>query len=314
MAVPKYDEMYDDFLHAISDGNEYKISDIREKIAQKRKLTADELTERLPSKTSTVFNNRVAWTKAYLLKAGLIESKRRGYCGITAEGQKLLGERLSRIDNTVLGRYESFKEYICPEKKNNASKENTIQPVKEEPQHGEISISDEAPDELIARAVEKLNAELADELLSEIMEQSPAFFEWLVSHLLEKMGYGVSELELSKTNHQSRDGGIDGVIRQDKLGFDKIYIQAKRWDLNTAVGRPELQKFYGALPNGTVHGLFITTARFSDDAIEYAQSRNNIVLVDGIRLAKLMIEHNVGVSVETQYVVKRLDSDFFRDE
>ena len=128
------------------------------------------------------------------------------------------------------------------------------------------------------------------------------------------MGYGVSELELSKTNHQSRDGGIDGVIRQDKLGFDKIYIQAKRWDLNTAVGRPELQKFYGALPNGTVHGLFITTARFSDDAIEYAQSRNNIDLVVGIRLAKLMIEHNVGVSVETQYVVKRLDSDFFRDE
>ena len=284
------------------------------KIAQKRKLTADELTERLPSKTSTVFNNRVAWTKAYLLKAGLIESKRREYCAITAEGQKLLGERLSRIDNTVLGRYESFKEYICPGKKNNTSEENTIQPVKEEPQHGEISISDEAPDELIARAVEKLNAELADELLSEIMEQSPAFFEWLVSHLLEKMGYGVSELELSKTNHQSRDGGIDGVIRQDKLGFDKIYIQAKRWDLNTTVGRPELQKFYGALPNGTVHGLFITTARFSDDAIEYAQSRNNIVLVDGIRLAKLMIEHNVGVSVETQYVVKRLDSDFFRDE
>ena len=219
--------------------------------------------------------------------------------------------KLKEIDNAIA---EALRKAQEEEKKNNASKENTIQPVKEEPQHGEISISDEAPDELIARAVEKLNAELADELLSEIMEQSPAFFEWLVSHLLEKMGYGVSELELSKTNHQSRDGGIDGVIRQDKLGFDKIYIQAKRWDLNTAVGRPELQKFYGALPNGTVHGLFITTARFSDDAIEYAQSRNNIVLVDGIRLAKLMIEHNVGVSVETQYVVKRLDSDFFRDE
>ncbi len=314
MAIPKYDEMYDDFLHAISDGNEYKIADIRDKIAKKRGLTADELTERLPSKTSTVFNNRVAWTKAYLLKAGLIVSKKRGYCIITAEGQRLLEEKLDKIDNTVLGRYESFKEYIYPGKKDDARRKTAMQYTEKKILDNESNISDEAPDELIAKAVQKLNAELADELLGEIMEQTPGFFEWLVSHLLEKMGYGVSELELSKTNHQSRDGGIDGIIRQDKLGFDKIYIQAKRWDLNTVVSRPELQKFYGALPNGTAHGLFITTARFSDDAIKYAQSRNNIVLVDGIQMAKLMIEHNIGVSVETQYVVKRLDSDFFRDE
>ncbi len=314
MAIPKYDEMYDDFLHAISDGNVYKISDVREKIAQKRKLTAEERAKRLPSNAGIMFNSRVSWTKTYLMKAGLLCSERRGYCRITEEGKKLLSEKLDRIDNTVLERYKSFQEYIRSAKKDNREQESVQPPIEKEKQNHLTDILDDAPNELIAKAVEKLNAELADELLAEIMEQTPGFFEWLVSHLLEKMGYGVSELELSKTNHQSRDGGIDGIIRQDKLGFDKIYIQAKRWDLNTTVGRPELQKFYGALPNGTVHGLFITTARFSDDAIEYAQSRNNIVLVDGIRLANLMIEHNVGVSMETQYVIKRLDSDFFRDE
>lgn len=314
MAIPKYDEMYDDFLHAISDGNEYKISDVREKIAQKRQLTAEERTKRLPSNAGIMFNNRVSWTKTYLLKAGLLCSERRGYCRITEDGKKLLSEKLDRIDNTVLERYKSFQEYIRSAKKNNSEQESVQPYAEKEKQNHSTDILDDAPNELIAKAVEKLNAELADELLNEIMEQTPGFFEWMVSHLLEKMGYGVSELELSKTNHQSRDGGIDGIIRQDKLGFDKIYIQAKRWDVNTADSRPELQKFYGALPNSVAHGLFITTARFSDDAKKYAESRENIVLVDGMQLAKLMIEHNVGVSVETQYVIKRLDTDFFRDE
>ena len=314
MAIPKYDEMYDDFLHTISDGREHKISDVREQIAQKRKLTPEELAERQPSNRTTIFIERVGWTKAYLLKAGLVVSSQRGYCQITDAGSALLLEKLDKIDNAVLGRYESFREYIHPTKQIDKQQEAMPQNIVKESQNTETNISDDAPNELIANAVKKLNAELADELLAEIMEQTPGFFEWLVSHLLEKMGYGVSELELSKTNHQSRDGGIDGIIRQDKLGFDKIYIQAKRWDLNTTVGRPELQKFYGALPNGTVHGLFITTARFSDDAIEYARNRNNIVLVDGIRLANLMIEHNVGVSVETQYVIKKIDSDFFKCE
>ena len=307
MAIPKYDEMYAEFLNALSDGQEHKISDIRAKIAEERSLTAEELMNRLPSNTTTVFNSRVSWTKTYLQKAGLIASEKRGYCYITDEGKRLLAERPEKIDNHVLERYESFREYM-------ESSKNPSRKSEKKSQGAEPDISDDAPDELISKAVEKLNTELADELLAAIMEQSPAFFEWLVSHLLEKMGYGVSELELSKTSHQSRDGGIDGIIRQDKLGFDKIYIQAKRWDLNMTVSRPELQKFYGALPNGTSHGLFITTARFSEDATKYAESRGNIVLVDGIRLAKLMIEHNVGVSVETQYVVKRLDSDFFRDE
>lgn len=314
MAIPKYDEMYDDFLHAISDGNEYKISDVREKIAQKRQLTAEERTKRLPSNAGIMFNSRVSWTKTYLLKAGLLCSERRGYCRITEDGKKLLSEKLDRIDNTVLERYKSFQEYIRSAKKNNSEQESVQLYVEKEKQNHSTDILDDVPNELIAKAVEKLNAELADELLNEIMEQTPGFFEWMVSHLLEKMGYGVSELELSKTNHQSRDGGIDGIIRQDKLGFDKIYIQAKRWDVNTVVSRPELQKFYGALPNSVAHGLFITTSRFSDDAKKYAESRENIVLVDGMQLAKLMIEHNVGVSVETQYVIKRLDTDFFRDE
>ena len=312
MAIPKHDEMYTDFLNVLADNRIHSLSDIQDAIAKKRHLTADELSERLPNKNATVFNTRVAWTRAYLMKAELICSAKRGYCRITPEGQKLRAKRLKKIDDTVLSRYKGFREYVNPEQVSRKNPES--EHVSEEVQNAVIKLSDESPDELVEKAVAKMNAKLIDELLGAIVEQIPAFFEWLVSHLLEKMGYGVSELTLSKTSHQSRDGGIDGVIRQDKLGFNKIYIQAKKWDLNTVVSRPELQKFYGALPNGTAHGLFITTARFSDEAIKFAQSKDNIVLVDGIRLANLMIEHNVGVSVETQYVIKRLDSDFFQDE
>lgn len=314
MAIPKYDEMYKDFLQVLADNRIHSLSDIQNAIAEKRRLTADELTERLPDKAGTVFNNRVTWTKAYLMKAGLICSAKRGYCRITTEGQKLLSKRLKKIDNTVLSRYKNFAEYLNSEHAQDEGTESRCEIPTNNVSQKVINMIDEAPDELIARAVDTLNKALADELLQEIMEQTPAFFEWLVPYLLGKMGYGVSERELSKTSHQSRDGGIDGVIRQDKLGFSKIYIQAKRWDPQVVVGRPELQKFYGALPSGTAHGLFITTARFSDDAKKYAENRGNIVLVDGIRLVNLMIEHNVGVSIETQYVIKKMDSDFFKGE
>ena len=310
MAIPKYDEMYADFLRVLADNRIHSLSDIQDAIAKKRHLTADELAERAPNKPGTVFSNRVAWTKAYLMKAELICSAKRGYCRITTDGQKLLSKRLKKIDNTVLSRYKGFTEYLNSEK----VQDENVELRCESPQSDVQPLIDEAPDELITKAVDTLNKALADELLQEIMEQTPAFFEWLVPYLLGKMGYGVSERDLSKISHQSRDGGIDGVIRQDKLGFSKIYIQAKRWDPQVVVGRPELQKFYGALPSGTAHGLFITTARFSDDAKKYAENRGNIVLVDGIRLVNLMIEHNVGVSVETQYVIKKIDSDFFKGE
>ncbi|WP_318361609.1 restriction endonuclease [uncultured Agathobaculum sp.] len=314
MAIPKYDEMYDDFLRVLSDDRMHSLSNIQDAIAKERHLTADELAERLPENNVTVFRNRITWTRTYLMKAGLICPAKRGYCRITEDGHKLLAKRLKKIDNTVLSRYKGFRAYLNTEKElDEESQVQSKRSVNDAPAKP-IGIIDEAPDEMIAAAFSTLNKALADELLQEIMEQTPGFFEWLVSNLLEKMGYGVSELELSKTSHQSRDGGIDGIIRQDKLGFSKIYIQAKRWDLNTVVSRPELQKFYGALPSSAAHGLFITTARFSDDAVKYAQSKNNIVLVDGIRLANLMIENNVGVSVEKQYVIKRLDSDFFHEK
>ena len=295
MPIPKYDEMYADFLRVLADNRIHSLSDIQDAIAKKRHLTEDELAERAPNKPGTVFSNRVAWTKAYLMKAKLICSAKRGYCRITTDGQKLLSKRLKKIDNTVLSRYKGFTEYLNSEK----VQDENIELRCESPQSDVQPLIDEAPDELITKAVDTLNKSLADELLQEIMEQTPAFFEWLVPYLLGKMGYGVSERDLSKISHQSRDGGIDGVIRQDKLGFSKIYIQAKRWD-------PQVV--------GTAHGLFITTARFSDDAKKYAENRGNIVLVDGIRLVNLMIEHNVGVSVETQYVIKKIDSDFFKGE
>lgn len=302
MAVPSIEQMYCSFLKALADGDVRSIKEVRSTIADLLHLTEADLNEEQGGKNrASRFAYRVRWDKTYLEKAGLIETVQRGYYRITAEGKKVLAENPEMLNNNFLMRYKSFQEFV--------KRSDTIQGDTTEPSE---TNEDNSPDEILNRAIQQINVALADDLLSEVMAQPSGFFEWLVSHLLEKMGYGISELELSKTSHQSRDGGIDGIIRQDKLGFDKIYIQAKRWELQTPVGRPEIQKFCGALPIGLPHGLFITTARFTEDAQAYAKERN-IVLVNGKRLAELMIEYNVGVSVETEYVVKKLDTDFFED-
>lgn len=242
-------------------------------------------------------------TRTYLKKAGLIDSPARGVFILTAEGSKVLMENPPVLNDDFLNRYESFRAFKNPD----LSAAQTVSPA----------LSEDTPQDIFDKAFMQINASLADELLTEIMKQPPFFFERLVVKLLERMGYGGSLPNAGTVTPQTGDEGIDGIIREDKLGFSLIYIQAKCWNLDKTIGRPEIQKFVGALAGqGAAKGLFITTARFTKEAVAYAEKQHTtkVVLVDGAMLAKLMIEYNLGVSTETTYEIKKLDTDFFNDE
>ncbi len=315
MAIPKYDEMYRELLEVLSDGQSHKISEIRNSLAVKFNVSEEERKKLLSSGTLQ-FNNRVQWTCSYLKQAGLIQNSSRGVYHITDTGYSVLSEKHKQIDNDFLLHFDSFKEFLSRSTELNStgtsvpdSADNVSLPC--------AVASSQSPQEILDDAYNKINTALIDDVLSEVMKQSPIFFEHLVVKLLTKMGYGGSIEGAGTVTRASGDEGIDGIIREDKLGFSKIYIQAKRWDRNSTVGRPELQKFVGALAGqGATKGLFITTAQFTNEAKQYVNHQNTtkIVLVDGPTLAKLMIEYNVGVSVETTYYIKRIDSDFFDEE
>lgn len=248
----------------------------------------------MPSERQTVFSNRVGWCRTYLKKAGLIESPSRAHFVITAEGKRILNT-VPVITNDTLKTFPAFMEFI------NGTADGRQETVT-------TDNSDETPQETLERVHSELNKVLKDELLTRIHQNTPDFFERLVVELMEKMGYGRGEV-----TQRSRDEGIDGIVYQDKLGFDVIYVQAKRYEVDKTVGRPELQKFGGAIPEKNAKGLFVTTARFSSDAKQYAEERH-IILIDGQKLAQLMIEHDFGVSTEYVYKVKKIDSDLFEDE
>lgn len=302
MAVPKFFEFFEAFLRAVQDGQLHPAKEVRLKVAEDMQMTAADLSEMLPSGKQTTFGNRVAWARTYLNKAGLIETPQRGRYRITEEGQKALlsGEK---IDLNYLERYDSFKSF------HSATTEGVSEATEE--------ASDESPMEALDAAFKQVNATLASELMDEVMKLSSSEFEKLVVKLLLKMGYGSGIDEAGMVTQQSNDGGIDGIIKEDQLGFSNIYIQAKQWATDQTVGKPEIQKFVGALTGQQAQkGLFITTAKFSAGALQYAGNLlgTKVVLVDGNALTRLMIKHNVGVSVEHVYEVKRLDSDFFADE
>lgn len=302
--VPTYDKLYMPLLRLLSNRDTYAKKDIVAQVADQISLSTEDRSARMPNGVLT-FPYRIAWTCTYLKKAGLIESPARGQFKITEEGFRALHSNAT-IDNAFLTRYPSFLEF----------KGATTQGHSESTMHQNISVdvSSETPEDTIAHAISTINQKLADELMSEIMAQDPAFFERLVVKLLCQMGYGGSASDSGIVTQKSNDGGIDGIIREDKLGFDQIYIQAKRWDTQTTISRPEIQKFYGALAGfGASKGLFITTAKFSSGAKEYA-NQQHIVLVDGDRLTKLMIEYNLGVSPIAKYEIKALDTDFFNED
>ena len=297
MAVPKYYEMYHSFLQSLSDGEEHPYSDVKKKVIEDFKLTDIELAELLPSGKQPVFSNRIGWCRTYLKKAGLIESPTKAHFMITKSGREVLKSG-REITNEILREFPSFVKFIDSDTKK----------IKDSSEKKESLNNDETPQETLERVYGELNNVLKDELITRIHEKSPDFFEKMVVELMEKMGYGRGQI-----TQKSRDEGIDGMVYQDKLGFDVIYIQAKRYDLEKTVGRPELQKFGGAIPEKNVKGLFVTTGRFSQDAQKYANDRH-IILIDGQRLAELMIEHDFGVSTEYIYRIKRIDMDVFEED
>ena len=302
MAVPKFFEFFEAFLKAIEDGELHTAKEVRLKVAEDMDMTPADLADMLPSGRQTTFGNRVNWARTYLNKAGLIETPSRGRYRITAEGKTALSSG-EKIDLKYLEKFDAFKEF-------HKATTGVGSDVAEEP-------TDESPMEALDAAFKQVNATLASELMDEVMKLTPSEFEKLVVKLLLHMGYGSGIDEAGMVTQQSNDGGIDGIIKEDQLGFSNIYIQAKQWAIDQTVGKPEIQKFVGALTGQQAQkGLFITTARFSSGALQYAGNLlgTKVVLVDGDALTRLMIKHNVGVSVEHVYEVKRLDSDFFTDE
>lgn len=303
MAIPKYDEMYRAFMDCLADMQVHKSKEVKELLAAKFQISDEERHILLPSGHRPIFDNRVGWTRTYLKKAGLIDSPSRGAYQLTQTGKQVLVEDPPVLDNHYLEQFDSFCQFI--------GSDSSV------PAQSLPALSGDSPQDILDDAYQKINDALYDDLLAEIMKQTPAFFEALVVKLLERMGYGGSLENAGMVVGQSGDEGIDGIIREDKLGFSLIYIQAKRWELLQTIGRPEIQRFVGALAGqGASKGLFITTARFTREAREYAdkQHTTKVVLVDGHMLAKLMLEYNLGVSTEMTYEIKRIDMDFFSDD
>lgn len=308
MAVPKFYEFFRAFLVVLQDGELHKMAEVRNKIAIDMDLSDSDLAEMLPSGKQTTFSNRVAWARTYLNKAGLIITPSRATYQITDAGKAALDSG-ETIDLKYLDQIEGFREFHSVNPDN-----GKIAPENDETE--EKVEMEESPMELFVTAFNRVNNTLAAELMDEVMQLSPTDFESLVVQLLLKMGYGDGIDNAGKVTRATGDGGIDGMIKEDQLGFSYIYIQAKQWAPDRRVDRPEIQKFAGALQGEkATKGLFITTARFSTGAKQYAENLHGstIVLIDGTQLMKLMIKFNVGVSVDHVYEVKRIDTDFFNE-
>jgi restriction system protein len=299
MAIPDYQTVMLPLLRYLGDGAERPIADAVDAMAKEFRLSAEERQQLLPSGTSTIIGSRVGWARTYMKKAGLVDSARRGVIRITDRGAGVLEAKPPRIDVKFLEQYPEFVEF-----RTRAGGESAP----------ESPATTATPEEALYEAAERLRASLESELLQQVRTASPAFFERLVVDLLVRMGYGGSFRDAGQAVGKSGDGGIDGIIKEDSLGLDVIYIQAKRWE--NVVGRPEIQKFAGALQGHRARkGVFITTSGFSKDAIAYVEKIDSkIVLIDGPTLARHMVDHNVGVSLVTEYQVKRVDSDYFMDK
>lgn len=305
--IPDYQSLMLPLLKIVSDGKEHKYRDLIEELAIVFELTDEERKELLASGTQAIFDNRVGWAKTYLKKAGLIDSPKRAMVVITDLGQEILNTKPDRIDAKFLRQFSSFLEF-----------QNASRAESEEPEEETISkdTTEQTPEETLDLAYRRIRKALASELLNKVVELSPAFFERLVVELLVKMGYGGSLKDAGKAMGKSGDEGIDGTIKEDKLGLDIIYIQARRWKPGNVVGRPELQKFVGALAGqGAKKGIFITTSNFTKEAIEYSpRNETKIVLIDGQQLAQLMIDYNLGCATQQTYELKKVDGDYFGEE
>jgi restriction system protein len=311
MAIPKYDEIMLPLLNVLSDGQSHTKRELTEKMADHFHLTPEERGQMLPSTRATYIKHRTGWAAFGLRKAGLATNPVEGTLQITDEGRKFLATNPSgRLTRAVLMQFEPFRQFVAEMKERNTAAAKKagalLQPASD-------STSDEhtTPEERIESAFVELRETLITDLRTKLASVDPFRFEQIVLDLLVKMGYGGSKKEAAAVTQKTGDEGIDGVINEDRLGLDVIYIQAKRWKHN--VGRPEIQSFVGALAGKKANkGIFITTSSFHDNATDYAAGlHNKVILVDGRRLAELMIEHGIGVAEEHAYSVKKIDSDYF---
>ncbi len=323
MPVPDYQSLMRPLLQLASDGKEHSHSEAVEAIAQQLQLSEADRRELIPSGSEPKFDNRVGWARTYLKKAALLESTGRSKFCITQRGQEVLRVNPVRVDNTVLRRFPEFQEFQRKSGRRDASSSTAtkanggnghlVQPTLSS-ELLEVEELQQTPQETLDASYQLLRRNLAQELLDRVKASSPRFFERLVVDLLVAMGYGGSRKDAGQAVGQSGDGGIDGIIKEDRLGLDAVYIQAKRWE--GTVGRPIVQGFAGSLEGQRARkGVLITTSQFSNDAKEYVNRiEKKIVLIDGEQLAQYMIDFGVGVAEVQTYVVKKVDGDYFGDE
>ena len=299
MTIPDYETLMLPLLRiaAEAEGQDVQLLSAVGRLADEFKLSDDERAELLPSGSTFKFSSRVSWARTYLQKATLLEAARRGHIRITARGLDVLKKKPARVDNKLLLQFSEFKAWKNPPRESPA----------------DITTS-ETPIESIATQYDQLRDALSTDLLDRIKKCSPQFFERLVIQVLVAMGYGGSLKDAGQAMGRSGDGGIDGVIREDKLGLDNINIQAKR-RTDKSVGSPDIDQFAGALSKKkATKGIFITTSTFTKDALASVREYSSrIILIDGETLANYMIDYDVGVSVASVYQITRIDSDFFED-
>jgi len=299
-------------LTALGDDESKAIRDLVEPLSDQFKLTPDERSEMLPTGRSTRMRNRVYWAALYLVQSGLLSRPRRGLLQITEDGKRVLDQHPTQIDNKFLEQFPPFLDFM--QRTHTTQSEDAERP---QAQNGHrvstLTSEDGTPEEVIDAAWRMLRTQTGEELLSKVKSSTPEFFERLVVDLLVGMGYGGSFVDAARAVGQSGDGGIDGVIKEDKLGLDAVYLQAKKWE--GTVGRPEIQRFAGSLEGQrATKGVFLTTGTFSREAREYVQQiSRRISLIDGAELVSLMMDHGVGVSTGQTYVVSKVDEDFFED-
>lgn len=305
MSIPDYQTLMLPLMEFAADGREHSLREGRDALATRLGVTDEERAELLPSGRQAVFDNRVGWAKTYLQQAGLLNSSRRGYFEITSRGRQILAENPQKIDVKLLDHFPEFTEWRTSGEKGKPAASEETGPGREE---------SATPEELLESAFQKIHSTLATDLLKRIKAAPPSFFERLVVELLVKMGYGGSRREAGKAIGKSGDEGIDGIINEDRLGLDTIYIQAKRWE--GTVGRPEIQRFVGALHGRRARkGVFLTAGSFSAEAQDYVSRIDpKVVLIDGRELTELMVDFGLGVTTTSTYEIKRVDSDYFGEE
>lgn len=303
MPLPDFQALMLPLLQLLADQQVHRTRAVIEALAAHFQLTPEERRQLLPSGKQFTFDNRVGWARTHLKKAGLLDNSQRGFLRITPAGQEVLHQQLPAINTKYLEQFAGWREF------SGLSDTHAVTPA-----IAELTQTPNTPEEDLDAVYQQLRSDLRSDLLQTIKSCSPAFFERLVVELLVAMGYGGSRQEAGQAIGRNNDEGIDGIIKEDRLGLDIIYIQAKRWE--AVVGRPEIQKFAGALQGQRARkGIFITTSAFSKEAADYVRKiESKIILIDGQTLAEYMIDNNVGVTVEATYELKRVDRDYFIED